>query len=156
MVYFDEIAEKTGDDQWDDWKRRVLDASDEMAALVARCRTTDYDEVPNGRAEVIDWFEGSFNFFNFCLQVTCHGAEPDTIIRFPGPGHTAFRDEKIINEVQVITFLLERTKIPVPPLLGWGLTKHSPCHFGPYIISDFVKGGAGTICSDEDGAAKGI
>jgi hypothetical protein len=130
MAVFDEIAEKTGDDQWDEWKRQVLDASDEIASFVARRRS-------GGDAEVIDWFEGSFNF---CLRVTFNNGDSDAIIRFPGPGHTTFRDEKVTNEVQVITFLLERTTIPVPRLLSWGLTKDSPQHFGPFIISDFVDG----------------
>jgi hypothetical protein len=80
MVVFDEIAEQTGDDQWDEWKRQVLDASDEIASFVARCRS-------GGDAEVIDWFEGSFNF---CLRVTFNKGDSDAIIRFPGPGHTTF------------------------------------------------------------------
>lgn len=131
MTVFDEIAEKVGDDQWEVWKRQVLDAADEIAAFVASRR-------PGGEAkEVIDWFEGSFNF---CLQVTFIDGGPDAIIRFPGPGHTTFRDEKIKNEVQVINFLHEKTTVPVPRLLGWGLTKDSPQHFGPFIISDFVEG----------------
>lgn len=131
MTVFDEIAEKTGDDQWEAWKTRVLSATDEIAAFVARRR-------PGGEAkEVIDWFEGSFNF---CLQVTFTDGGPDAIIRFPRPGHTTFRDEKIANEVQIIKFLHEQTTIPVPRLLSWGFTEDSPQQFGPFIISDFVEG----------------
>jgi len=65
---------------------------------------------------------------------------PNAIIRFPGPGHTTFRDEKVTNEVQIIKLLREQTTIPVPRLISWGLTEDSPQQFGPFIISDFVEG----------------
>jgi aminoglycoside phosphotransferase (APT) family kinase protein len=130
MTLFDELAEKIGDDQWDDWKERVLDAKEEIAAFVA-------SRQPGRGAEVLDWFQGSFNF---CLQIMYSDETPDAIIRFPGPGHTTFRDEKIWNEVQVIQFLQQNTTIPVPRLISWGLTEDSPRHFGPFMISDFVEG----------------
>jgi hypothetical protein len=130
MGYFDEIAEKIGDKQWDEWKKQVLEAGGEIASFVARHRS-------GGHSEIVDWFEGSFNF---CLRVTIQNSEPDAVIRFPGPGHTTFRDEKVTNEVHVIRFLHERTTIPIPRMLNWGLAKDSPHHFGPFIISEFVEG----------------
>ncbi|KAF4448113.1 phosphotransferase enzyme family protein [Fusarium austroafricanum] len=130
MGYFDEIAEKIGDDQWDEWKKRVLEASGEIASFVAHRGS-------GGDSKFVNWFEGSFNF---CLRVTFQNSEPDSIIRFPGPGHTTFRDEKVTNEVNVIKFLHEQTNIPIPRLLSWGLTKDSPHHFGPFIISEFGDG----------------
>lgn len=130
MTVFDEIAEKTGEDQWNEWKERVLDATDEIAAFVASSR-------PGREAKVVDWFEGSFNF---CLKVTFNDSGPDAIIRFPGPGHTTFRDEKVANEVQIIKFLREQTTIPVPRLISWGFTEECPEQFGPFIISDFIEG----------------
>src|SRR4051812_3198655 len=100
MTVFDEIAEKTDDDQREAWKKRVLGTTDEIAAFVALRR-------PGGEAkEVIDWFEGSFNF---CLQITFTDGGPDSIIRFAKPGHTTLRDEKVTNEVQIIKFLHEQT-----------------------------------------------
>lgn len=130
MTVFDEPAEKMGDDEWSEWKERVLDAKEEIATFVAsRC--------PGRGAEVIDWLHGSFNF---CLRVMYNDGTPDVMIRFPGPGHTTFRDEKIFNEVQVIQFLRENTTIPVPRLISWGLTEESPYHFGPFMISEFVEG----------------
>lgn len=65
---------------------------------------------------------------------------PDTIIRFPGPGHTTFRDEKIVNEVQIMQFLEQKTTTPVPRLINWGLTEDNTQVFGPFIISDLVEG----------------
>jgi hypothetical protein len=130
MTLFDELAEEIGDDQYREWKARVLDAKEEIASFVAQHQ-------PGRGAEVLDWFQGSFNF---CLQIMYNDGTPDAVIRFPGPGHTTFRDEKTINEVQVIQFLQENTTIPVPRLISWGLTEDSPQHFGPFIISEFVEG----------------
>jgi hypothetical protein len=130
MTLFDELAEKLGDDQWDEWKKKVFDAREEIAAFVASRR-------PGRGAEVLDWFQGSFNF---CLQVMYNDGTPDVMIRFPGPGHTIFRDEKIRNEVQVVQFLRENTSIPVPRLFSWGLTEDSPQQLGPFMISKFVEG----------------
>ncbi|KAH7394212.1 phosphotransferase enzyme family protein-like protein [Phaeosphaeria sp. MPI-PUGE-AT-0046c] len=130
MTLFDELAEKLGDDQWDEWKAKVLDAKEEIAAFVASRR-------PGHGAEVLDWFQGSFNF---CLQIMYDDGTPDVMIRFPGPGHTTFRDEKIRNEVQIIQFLYEHTTIPVPRLFSWGLTEDSPQYLGPFMISEFVEG----------------
>ncbi|CBX91293.1 hypothetical protein IAQ61_010653 [Plenodomus lingam] len=130
MTLFDEMAERLGDDQWDEWKTKVLDAKEEIASFVA-------SRWPGGGAEVLDWFQGSFNF---CLQIMYDDGTPDVVIRFPGPGHTTFRDEKIRNEVQVVQFLQENTTIPVPRLISWGLTEDSPQQLGPFMISEFVQG----------------
>ncbi|KAF2644206.1 phosphotransferase enzyme family protein-like protein [Massarina eburnea CBS 473.64] len=130
MTTFDELAEKIGDDQWNEWKTQVLGAQEEISAFVASRR-------PGRGAEVLDWFQGSFNF---CLQIMYSDGTPDVIIRFPGPGRTTFRDEKVVNEVQVIQFLQENTTIPVPRLISWGLTEDSPQQFGPFMISEFVEG----------------
>ena len=130
MTLFDKLAEKFGDAQWEEWKKQVLDAKEEIATFVA-------SRQPGRGAEVLDWFQGSFNF---CLQIMYTDGTPDAMIRFPGPGHTTFRDEKTRNEVQVIEFLQENTTIPIPRLISWGLTEDSPQHFGPFIISDFVEG----------------
>ncbi|KAF3000081.1 hypothetical protein E8E13_002242 [Curvularia kusanoi] len=64
----------------------------------------------------------------------------DVMIRFPGPGRTTFRDEKIRNEVQIIQFLREFTSRPVPRLFSWGLTEDSPQQLGPFMVSEFVEG----------------
>ncbi|KAG9205164.1 hypothetical protein G6514_008741 [Epicoccum nigrum] len=130
MTLFDELAEKLGYYQWNEWKAKVLDAKEEIAAFVASRR-------PGRGAEVLGWFQGSFNF---CLQITYNDGTPDVMIRFPGPGHTTSQDEKIRNEVQVIMFLHESTSIPVPRLFSWGLTEDSPQHLGPFMISEFVEG----------------
>lgn len=130
MTYFNELAERIGDGLWNKWKANVLDAKEEIAAFVESRR-------PGGGAEVLDWFQGSFNL---CLQIMYDDETSDVVIRFPGPGHTVFQDEKIRKEVQVIQFLQDHITIPVPHLFSWGLTEDSPQHLGPFMISEFVEG----------------
>ncbi|OAF54636.1 hypothetical protein VC83_08802 [Pseudogymnoascus destructans] len=98
-----------------EWKERVLDATDETAAFVACSR-------PGRETKVVDWLEGSFNF---CLKITFNDSGPDAIVA---------------NEVQIIKLLREQTTIPVPRLISWGFTEKDPQQFGPFIISDFVEG----------------
>lgn len=131
MSVYDEIAEKTGDDEWDKWAKEVRNTDDEIAHFVAHYRPGSQDP------KVIACDGGSFNL---CLRVTFSDGGADAMIRFPGQGHSVFRDEKTQNEVETIKFIHENTTIPVPRLLGWGLTKDSPRQLGPFIISDFVEG----------------
>ncbi|KAF2471052.1 phosphotransferase enzyme family protein-like protein [Lindgomyces ingoldianus] len=146
MSVYDEIAEKMGDDEWCKWKEQVLNAKDEIAHFVARYRPGSQNP------EVIDWMGGSFNL---CLRVMFSDGGPDVMIRFPGLGHSVFRDEKTLNEVEIINFIHENTTIPVPRLLGWGLTKDSPRQLGPFIISEFVQGvSLSNILSDRTDAQK--
>lgn len=55
MTLFDELAEENGDDQWDEWKDRILNAKYETATFVA-------SRHPGRGAEVLKWVQGSFNF----------------------------------------------------------------------------------------------
>ncbi|OJD26941.1 hypothetical protein ACJ73_01663 [Blastomyces percursus] len=130
MTVFDEIAEVNGDNEWKEWLRKVLDLKIEIANFVAsRCR--------RGQArEIVGYLKGSFNLG---LHVR-FDAGPDAVIRFPKPGHTAFRDEKVANEVQFMQYLSENTTIPVPRVIDWGQTEESPHHLGPFIIMDYVHG----------------
>jgi hypothetical protein len=146
MSVYDEIAEKIGDDEWDKWKKEVLNTKDEIAHFVAHYRPGSQDP------EVIDWMGGSFNL---CLQVMFSDGGADAMIRFSGQGHSVSRDEKTQNEVETIKFIHENTTIPVPRLLGWGLTKDSPRQLGPFIISEFVEGvSLSSILSDRTDVQK--
>ena len=52
MSVYDEIAEKIGDDEWDKWKKEVLNTKDEIAHFVTHYRPGSQDP------EVIDWIGG--------------------------------------------------------------------------------------------------
>lgn len=133
MTAFDEIAETAGDDEFKAWLSRLLDAKQEIVAFVASRR----EGKPVG--EFDSYLKGSFNL---SLVVRFSDGGPKAVIRFPKPGHTftAFRDEKVRNEVQFLEFLSEKTTIPVPRVVSWGKIEDSPQHLGPFIIMDFVDG----------------
>ncbi|RMZ91883.1 hypothetical protein DV736_g867, partial [Chaetothyriales sp. CBS 134916] len=83
------------------------------------------------------WYGGSFNI---CVQINFDDDRPDIILRLAKVRVTTFRDEKVKNEVEVMKFLRQHTTIPVPRIIGWGLTADSPRGLGPFIIMDYVEG----------------
>jgi hypothetical protein len=112
---------------------KIFDAKAELATFVASRREG------GGAGRYVGFLKGSFNFsFRFSFS----DGWPDTIIRFPKPGHTAtaLRDEKVANEVQIMEYLSQNTTIPLPRVHSWGLTAESPQQFGPFIIMDYVDG----------------
>ncbi|KAJ5382868.1 hypothetical protein N7517_000779 [Penicillium concentricum] len=114
-TYFDEIEETKGDDECKAWLGRVLDSRDELES------------------------ENTLGFFNLSFRFSFSDG-PDAIIRFPKPGHTAtaYRDEKVVNEAQIMEYLRQNTDIPIPRVHSWGLTAESPQHLGPFIIIDYT------------------
>ncbi|XRM38325.1 hypothetical protein ABZX51_001755 [Aspergillus tubingensis] len=132
-TYFDELEETNGDDECREWLNRLFDARAELATFVARRREG------GGTGTYVEFLKGSFNF---SFRYTFSDGRPDTIIRFPKPGHTATasRDEKITNEVQVMEYIRQNTDIPIPCIHSWGLTADSPHNLGPFIIMDYVNG----------------
>ncbi|KXG46508.1 uncharacterized protein PGRI_053640 [Penicillium griseofulvum] len=132
-TYFDEIEETNGDDECRAWLSRAFDSKAELAVFVAERREG------GGTGKYVDFLKGSFNLsFRFSFD----DRRPDVIIRFPKPGHTAtaYRDEKVLNEVQIMEYLHQNTDIPIPRLHSWGLTAESPQYLGPFIIMDYVNG----------------
>lgn len=114
-----------------DLVEKVLELKIEIATFVAGRRK-------RGQAkEIVGYLKGSFNFG---LHIRFSDEGPDAVIRFPKPGHTAFRDEKVTNEVQFMKYLRQNTTIPLPRVIDWGLTAESPRQLGPFIIMDYVNG----------------
>ncbi|QKX58011.1 uncharacterized protein TRUGW13939_05131 [Talaromyces rugulosus] len=132
-TYFDEIEETNGDDECKAWLNRVFDLKAELANFVATHRAG------GGSGKYICFLKGSFNF---SFRFSFNDGGPDAIIRFPKPGHTAtaYRDEKVTNEVQVMEYLRQHTNIPIPSIHSWGLLAESPQQLGPFIIMDYVEG----------------
>ncbi len=95
MATYDAVAEAKGDKEWEAWLKRVFGAMDEIGAFVAQRRRGEASGIPN-------IYRGSFNF---CVRVTFKDGGPDAIIRFPKPGHTVFREEKVAKEVEAIRIL---------------------------------------------------
>ncbi|KAL6712090.1 hypothetical protein ACN47E_003133 [Coniothyrium glycines] len=133
MTVFDELAETDGDNEFKAWLSKVIDAKQEIVAFVASRRQGK----PAGEFDC--YLKGSFNL---SLVVRFNDGGPKAVIRFPKPGHTAtpLRDEKVRNEVQFLEFLGEKTTIPVPRVVSWGLAEDSPQHLGPFMIMDYIDG----------------
>lgn len=132
-TWFDELEETNGDDECKAWFSRVYDLKAELAHFVAGRREG------GGTGEFIAFLKGSFNV---SLRFSFGDGQSDVIIRFPKPGHTAtaYREEKVANEVQIMEYLRHNTDIPIPRVHSWGLIAHSPQYLGPFIIMDYVDG----------------
>jgi hypothetical protein len=104
------ISPKTSYEEWKAWFARVFDAQHEIATFVAQhCHSK-----PSGKPK---FHRGSFNL---CVEVSLADGGPDAIIRIPQPGHSAFREEKILKEVGAMV-ALQQNSIPVPALDILGL-----------------------------------
>jgi hypothetical protein len=91
-TYYDEIEETNGDDECKAWLNRVFDLKAELADFVSTRR------VGGGSGKYIGFLKGSFNF---SFRFSFNDGGLDVIIWFLKPGYmaTAYRDEKVVNEV---------------------------------------------------------
>ena len=133
MTICDQMAEANADDECRVWVRRVIDAKPDIVAFV------DQRLCGEGTGEFVGYLKGSFNL-SLCIRFG--NGRRDALIRFPKPGHTvtAWRAEKVINEVQVLQYLNQNATIPLPCVLGWGLEEESPQKLGPFILMDVIQG----------------
>ncbi|KAL9107693.1 MAG: hypothetical protein Q9227_007408 [Pyrenula ochraceoflavens] len=131
MTPYDEIAEADSDDQCRSWIRKVIAAKDEIVAFV------DHRLGGGGSGEFIGFLKGSFNL---SLRIGLGSQNRSALIRFPKPGHSTWREEKVKNEVQIMEYLSQHTAIPLPCVRTWGMTEESPKQLGPFIIIDFIDG----------------
>ncbi|RAK71927.1 phosphotransferase family protein [Aspergillus fijiensis CBS 313.89] len=69
--------------------------------------------------------------FNICYRVTYddgHRVE----VRFTALGRVVARTEKVEDEVAIMQYVAQHTRVPVPKVLGSG-----KCVVGPYIVMDY-------------------
>jgi hypothetical protein len=107
MTFVDEITEAKCGPEWIAWIDKVVGSVDEIARFVTRRRG-------GGNVKrIVQYYRG---FFNICICISFKDENPDSTIRFPKTGVTAFKDEKVVKEVQVMKFLRRNTKnSPSPP-----------------------------------------
>lgn len=72
--------------------------------------------------------------FNVCYRVTYENGHR-VLVRFTALGRVIARNEKVQDEVAIMSYVAEHTTIPVPKVLGYG-----KCVVGPYIVMSFIEG----------------
>lgn len=129
----DEILDRNNEDEKRKFVQRLVSAMDDVMQFVASRLGWSHD------AEYVGVKKGSFNA-SFVVRNVEDGSK--ALIRFPFPGqvYTPWLDEKVTNEVMVLSYIRTHTTIPVPRVLAWGLADVSPSQLGPFIIMDFVEG----------------
>jgi hypothetical protein len=75
--------------------------------------------------------------FNVCLQMKFSDGG-SAIIRFPQPGNIRFPEEKIRKEVAIMRYIADKTSIPVPFVLHYGMGDEGPVEMGPFILMDHI------------------
>lgn len=61
------------------------------------------------------------------------------VIRLSQPGTVFFPEEKVVNEVAIMRFLIDQASIPVPFILHSGTKNKSPLELSPFIIMDYIE-----------------
>jgi hypothetical protein len=89
------------------------------------------------RCQVIERFEGAFNY---CFRLRFNSDHTDWLLRFPIPGDVMRPAEKINQEVAVMKFVREKTKIPIPKVIACSTAKGHFIGLGPFIIMEFIEG----------------
>ncbi|KAI9754024.1 MAG: SF3a splicing factor complex subunit [Chaenotheca gracillima] len=112
------------------WAKTLSQVSDGVCELASKYR----DGQPCQLAGI---FSGSFNF---CIKVQFESDLQEWVMRFPLPGKVMFIEEKLRNEVATMRYIKEKTSIPVPEVMAWGLADDNPTGLGPFLITRFVEG----------------
>ncbi|KAJ9155494.1 Phosphotransferase [Pleurostoma richardsiae] len=76
--------------------------------------------------------------YNFLCRMRVQGSDQDVMVRLPQPGIVQFSDEKTLREAAVVQFLTQNTRVPVPPVLLYGLSSLAP-EVGPFLIIRHVE-----------------
>lgn len=127
-------------DNWaqaDQWWSKYLDARRDNVILTwASSFHTDHLPCQYAYEFPEDEPRGSYNWN--CQVIFTNGES--WMVRFPRGGHVSLPDEKVENEVAVMLLLRQQTKIPVPKIMAWSLSKDNPLDLGPFIMTEYVPG----------------
>jgi hypothetical protein len=113
-----------------------------LASYDGQGQRSDVEEIASGfrngeRCEAVERFEGAFNY---CFRLRFDSDHTDWLLRFPIPGDVMRPEEKTNHEVAVMKFVREKTKIPIPKVITYGIAEGNFTGLGPFIIMEFVKG----------------
>lgn len=109
MAQFDKIAEAKGDAEYADWVKRLTPSMDVVVDMVARERGRGLPK------EVVRYYRSSFNAG---ARISFEDDGPEAVIHYAKFGVTAFQDDKVRNEVEVIRCLAKHTSVSVPHIIA--------------------------------------
>ncbi|KOC16423.1 hypothetical protein AFLA70_65g003631 [Aspergillus flavus AF70] len=110
---YDGVAWEPSDNVFTDFKDMVI--SHEVLLAVTNFMASYREGVrPVDRARIAD-----LGAFSLCFRVM-------------------FPEEKVQNEVAIMTYLQQNTKIPVPKIIHHGTSEDSPAGLGPFVLMEYV------------------
>ena len=128
---YDDVAWERSDIIFDGFKEKII-CPDVLLAVTKFMASHHPDSKPVDRARIAD-----LGAFNLCFRMIFEDGF-SSLLRFPCPGRVMFPEEKVRNEVDVMTFLKENTNIPVPNIIHHGMGDESPAGLGPFILMEYV------------------
>lgn len=128
---YDEAAWERSHNLFDDFKKKVV--SPDVLLAVTNFMASYRDGIRSVyRVRIAD-----LGAFNLCFRMVF--AEGFSfLLRFPCPGRVMFPEEKVRNEVAVMTFLKQNTNIPIPNIIHHGMGDEGPTGLGPFILMEYV------------------
>lgn len=127
---FDDVAWDRADELFAEWKKKIFneDIQRKIGSMIIKHR----------RGVPVELFPPKMGGFNLIFRmVFIDGGS--AVIRFPVPGSSAIREEKVRREVSVMRFLERHTNIRIPPVLHYGMTEGSPAGLGPFIVMEYTE-----------------
>ncbi|KAB8252945.1 hypothetical protein BDV35DRAFT_375407 [Aspergillus flavus] len=88
---------------------------------------------PVDRARIAD-----LGAFSLCFRLVFEDGF-SSLLRFPCPCRVMFPEEKVQNEVAIMTYLQQNTKIPVLKIIHHGTSEDSPAGLGPFVLMEYVE-----------------
>ncbi|OJJ88604.1 uncharacterized protein ASPGLDRAFT_63460 [Aspergillus glaucus CBS 516.65] len=83
--------------------------------------------------------DNTTEFVSYNISLRMKYRNGATVVRFSQPGAVFCPEEKVVNEVAVMRFLMDQTSIPVPFILHSGTKKGSPLELSPFIMVDYIE-----------------
>ncbi|KKK22873.1 hypothetical protein P175DRAFT_0527088 [Aspergillus ochraceoroseus IBT 24754] len=130
-MFHDDVA-------WDACEKLLEEFKAKVVKPEVLLQVTDFmkSHRPGGRATDRARIIG-MGSFNLCFQLIFED-NVSFLLRFPCPGQVKFPEEKVRNEVAIMTYLKKHTKIPVPGIISYGMRDQSPADLGPFILMDYI------------------
>ncbi|TAQ91380.1 hypothetical protein B7494_g338 [Chlorociboria aeruginascens] len=128
LMDFDEIAEASHEASCNAW----FDLYDSLQGAPLSKFVSKFRDHQQCWQQSIDC--GSFNFC--CRFAFADGVQ--WMLRFPMPGRVMYLAEQVKRELGPKKYILEKTKIPTPKLIAYGM--EDDLGLGPFVITEFIKG----------------